>query len=66
MKTDQWPIEIDGKTYYVERTFSNNPAIYRQSICGYLHTHTHVPTDDELPGAVCIPDGQIVVFVTEK
>ena len=28
MKSDNWPIEIDGKKFKIERTFSNEPAIY--------------------------------------
>lgn len=29
MKSDRWPIIVEGKTYKIEETFSNEPTIYK-------------------------------------
>ena len=29
MKSDKWPITVSGINYFVERTFSDEPAIYK-------------------------------------
>ena len=38
MRSDRWILEIEGKRYAVDRTFSNDPAIY-QAMEGERFTH---------------------------
>ena len=38
MKSDKWPIEVEGREYHVERTFGGDPAIYLgNSRAGWRH-----------------------------
>lgn len=52
MKCDDWIIEVDGKHYAVDRTFSNEPAIYHATsitTCGHISEQAKPPVTFSAP-----------------
>jgi len=63
MKSNQWVIEIDGKKYAIDRTFSNEPAIYRAG--GVFMQRGHTDGIEEKPTEALF-DPQDGVFILAR
>tara|TARA_Y100000310_G_scaffold145587_1_gene144913 strand:- start:570 stop:884 length:315 start_codon:yes stop_codon:yes gene_type:complete len=61
MRTERYPIEIDGRKFWVDRTFGNDPAVFSSKEFKCLG---HIDEDPNAEGHICPlkpHEGQILI-----
>ena len=64
MKTDQFPIEVKGQTYYVQRTFNNQPGIYVYHNGVWRHCESVEGKDAGAPMIVGPDEGDVMIIAS--
>jgi hypothetical protein len=69
MKSEDYPIKIDGKDYEVDRTFSGEPAVYKilsEEKMKHINSNTETMNIRSLFGGVKEEDGFILILARVK
>ena len=68
MKTDEYPVEMDGHKFHIQRTFGGEPAIYRLMGDGRIQHISESPNQkqalpiDTLFGGMQVGDDRVIIL----
>lgn len=65
MRSNKWPIIIDGKRYFVELTFSGEPAIYKAMGDG-IFKHISGRENQNIKATLSVLEPGEVVIIARK